>query len=137
MATLDNVAARNQQFLGTTLKTTDATQTVAWRFPTKADTAYFVDLKVVATETTDHDEVATYWRQACYKNDGGTLTLVGAEREVVTDNESTGAWDIELAVGTEDVEGDGTNEKTIQCKVTGAASTNITWRVIADVYEIS
>ena len=136
MATLANVLAPVTTHLGVVVKTTDATQTVAGRFKTAADTAYFVDVKVVATETADHDEVATYWRQACYKNDGGTLSLVGAEREVVTDNESTGGWDFDLAVGSEDVEGDGTTDATIQFKVTGAASTAITWRVVAEIIAV-
>jgi len=125
------------QKLGTTVSTTDGTQTVAARFVTQKDHAYFVDVKVVATETADHDEVATYWRQACYKNDGGTLSLVGAEREVVTDNESTGAWDFDLATATEDVDGEGTNEATVQFKVTGAAATAVTWRIVADIIDVT
>lgn len=136
MASLANVVAPVTEVLGVTVATTDGTQTVAARFVTERDTAYFVDVKVVATETADHDEVATYWRQACYKNDGGTLSLVGAEREVVTDNESTGGWDVDLATATEDVDGAGTNEATVQVKVTGAAATAITWRVVMTVIKV-
>lgn len=112
---------------GHLLSTTDATQTVAFELETQLNTAYFIDLKVLATETTDFDETATYWRQACYRNDGGTVTLVGSIRTVVTDNETTGGWDV-----TFDISG-----TKVRALVTGAAATNVRWLVFADVRKLT
>ena len=137
MATLGNVLAAIQPVLGPVVQTTNATQTVAARFVTKADTAYFFDVKVVAVKTTDHAAAATYWRQACALNNAGTLSLVGSVRTVVTDNETTAGWDVDISTATADVDGDGTNDKTVTVLVTGAADTTINWRVIADVNKVS
>lgn len=111
---------------GVIAQTTDATQTAASTFATTNDSSYFVDCKVIATETVDHDETGSYWRQATFKNDGGTLTLVGSVRTVVTDNENTGGWDVTLdASGT-----------SIRVLVTGAASTTVNWRVDLVIHKV-
>lgn len=110
---------------GVYTNTTDGTQTTAATFPTRTDHAYGVLVRILATETTDFDEQAAYIRHALFKNDGGTLALVGSITSVST-IESTGAWDVTLdASGTD-----------IRVRVTGAAATNITWLVNADVVEV-
>lgn len=116
----------NRNIFGVGLNTTDATQTVAATIATDSDSAYQVIARVLATETTDHDEIASYVLVAAFKNDGGTLTQVGATTAVST-IESTGGWAVDFDV-------DGTD---IQIKVTGAGSTNISWLVDADVKELS
>lgn len=112
--------------LGPTVDTTDATETTLATFETEVDTTYFVDAKIVAKETDDADESATYWKQACVQNDGGTVALVGSVRDVVTDNEDTGGWDATIDVDSDD----------IRVRVTGAGSTNVTWRAIVNIDKI-
>lgn len=110
---------------GVYVNTTDATQTVATTFQTKSNKAYHVDAKIVATETADFDEVASYVRRATFKNDGGTLTLIGS---ITSDHtgESTSGWDVTLdASGT-----------TIRALVTGASATDVTWLADLTVTEV-
>lgn len=109
---------------GVYTNTTDATQATAATFPTRTDHAYGVTAKIVATETADHDEIAFYVRAAAFKNDGGTLTLVGSIASLVT-IESTSGWDVTL-------DASGTN---IRVLVTGAAATVATWLVQLEVIE--
>lgn len=110
---------------GVYTNTTDATQTVAATFPTRTNHAYGVTAKITATETADFDEQAFYVRFALFKNDGGTLALVGSIATTVT-IESTGGWDVTLdASGTD-----------IRVLVTGAAATAITWLVQLEVIEV-
>lgn len=109
---------------GGQVNTTDDTQTVAATFATKSNKAYAIVAKITATETTDFDEQAFYVRHALFKNDGGTLSLVGSIGSVTT-IESTGGWDVTLDASS-------TN---IRVLVTGAAATNITWNVDLEVIE--
>jgi hypothetical protein len=112
----------NKNIHGVGQITTDATQTVAATIATFTDRAYQVIAKVLATETTDHDEIASYLLVAAFKNDGGTLTQVGSTTNLST-LESTGGWAVDFAVS-------GT---TIQILVTGAADTSISWLVDAEI----
>lgn len=129
-----------QRLKGATLRkgpyvnTTDATQTTAARFVTSANKAYHVRAYIVATETADFDEVASYELAATFKNDGGTLSLVGSVTAVHT-GESTSAWAATLDAASEDTYGTGTNTSNIRVRVTGASSTNISWMVALDVFE--
>lgn len=115
-------ALNNRNLHGVGINTTDATETVAATIATKTDRAYHVLAQILATETDDHDEIASYIIAGTFKNDGGTLTQVGSTGEVYT-AESTGSWAVAFAVSGTD----------IQIKVTGAASTNISWLVDADI----
>jgi hypothetical protein len=109
---------------GVYVNTTDATQTTAATFSTKTNKAYGVVAKVTATETVDFDEQAFYIRTALFKNDGGTLALVGSVGTPTT-IESTSGWDVTLdASGTD-----------IRVRVTGAAATVMTWKVELEVSE--
>jgi len=111
---------------GVSVATTDATVTEATTFQTESNKAYLVWLRVIATETADHDEVAGYIRAGTFKNDGGTLTQIGSTTSVAT-HEDTGAWDVTLdATGTK-----------IRVRVTGAAATLINWRVDLDILEVT
>lgn len=126
MASTDNTAIKPYTSrAGTQWRTDDATQVTGLLIPTRSDHSYFITVKVLATETDDFDEIGTYWRQAAFKNDGGTLSLVGSVRTVVTDNESTAGWDVTLdASGTD-----------IRVRLTGAAATNISWLIAPEVIE--
>jgi hypothetical protein len=116
---------RHPDQFGVPVNTTDATQTTSATFPTKSNRAYLAIARVAATETTDFDEVAGYERIATFKNDGGTLTLVGSVTSVHT-AESTAGWDVTLdASGTD-----------IRVRVTGAADTNVTWLTQLEVIEV-
>ena len=109
---------------GVYVNTTGATQTTAATFTTKSNKAYGVVAKITATETTDFDEQAFYIRTGLFKNDGGTLALVGSVGTPTT-IEATAGWDVTL-----DADGD-----DIRVRVTGAASTNISWKVELEVSE--
>lgn len=118
-------AINNQNLHGVPVNTTDATVTVAATVATITDRAYLVTAKVLATETTDHDEVASYGRVGTFKNDGGTLTQVGSTTSLWT-HEDTAGWDVDFNVS-------GTS---IRLRVTGAAATNISWLADLDVKEL-
>lgn len=108
---------------GVGITTTDATPTIAATIPTFADHAFAVMLKVLATETDDHDEVANYVFNALFKNDGAVLSQVGATTSMAV-HESNVAWDVAFSTLGQD----------IRITVTGAAATNISWLVDAEVY---
>lgn len=110
----------NKNIFGVGLNTTNATQTVAATIETFNDRCYVVEAVILATETDDHDEVASYGRVATFRNDGGTLTQVGTTTSLWT-HEDTGGWDVDFNV----------NGENIEIRVTGAASTNVSWLVDA------
>lgn len=89
--------------------------------PELHDRVIHVEAIVLATETADHDEVASYHLAATFKVDAGVLSQVGTTTVIHT-AESTGGWAATLdASGT-----------TIRVRATGAADTDIRWS--ADVY---
>lgn len=115
----------NPDRAGVYTNTTDATETTGATFTTVSDRAYGVVAKVTATETVDYDEQAFYIRAGLFKNDGGTLALVGSVATPVT-VESTAGWDCTLDASGSD----------IRVRVTGASSTAITWLVQLEVTEV-
>lgn len=104
--------------------TSDATEETAVLIPTRSNHVYQVTARVVATETADFDEMASYVRIGAFKNDGGTLTLIGSVTAVHT-AENTAGWDVTLDA----------NSTNIRVRVTGAAATTIAWQVDVDVLE--
>lgn len=122
---------------GIYVNTTDATQTTAARFTTKSDRGYLAVVHVVAQETADHDETASYIVAGTFQNDGGTLTLVSTVT-TIHEKETTAGWAVTLDAATEDMDGDGTSEsKNIRVRVTGAAATLVTWLVDLDIMEVN
>lgn len=95
---------------------------IAATIQTFPDRVYQVLAKILAVETEDHDEAASYILVGVFLNDGGTLSQVGSTTDVST-IESTGGWAVAF-----DVDGD-----EIQIIVTGAASTNIAWLIDAEI----
>jgi len=137
MATLPKVLAPVVHQLGPTLTTTDATLSVLARYVIPGPGAFFVNAKVVAVGTTDYAEAGTYWRQAlAYMRDVGDIWM-STVRTVVTDNESTATWNVNLDVSSQDVDGDGDNEPTIRVLVTGKAATTIKWRGVVEIIEVT
>lgn len=116
---------REPKTTGVYTNTTDGTQTTAATFTTRSNHAYGVTAKITATETADFDEQAFYVRYALFKNDGGTLALVGSIATTAT-IESTAGWDVTLDASGSD----------IRVRVTGASSTAITWLVNLEVIEV-
>lgn len=110
---------------GAVWRTDDATQVSGLLLPTRADHSYHVMLRVVATETDDFDETSAYTSFAAFKNDGGTLAIVGAVAATFT-AETTAAWAVTM-------DASGSN---IRVRITGAADTDITWLIAADVLEV-
>jgi hypothetical protein len=118
--------ATGQLTQSTEVDTTDATVTSLYTEATSNDIAYHMEAAIVATETDAHDEVASYLIAATFKNDGGVLTQVGSTT-VMHSAEDTAGWDATFdASGT-----------TIRLRVTGAASTNITWHAIIKTVTIA
>jgi len=109
-----------------TVATTDATETTLTTIASTSNRIYHVTATVVATETTDHDEAASYVLHGTFKNDGGTLTQVGNTTAAHT-AENTAGWDADFDV----------NSTNIRVRVTGAASTNITWRAFTKIYSVT
>lgn len=122
---------------GVYVNTTGATETTGARFTTKADRGYLAVAHVIAQETADHDETASYIVAGTFQNDGGTLTLVSTQTDIHV-KETTAGWAVTLDAATEDNDGDLTSsDKNIRVRVTGAADTLITWLVSLDIYEVN
>ena len=112
-------------FANEEITTTDATETTASTLATQSDRTYHVTTYVVATETTDHDESASYVIHGTFKNDGGTLTAIGTTSQTHIAEDTT-SWDASYDVSGTD----------IRVRVTGAASTNIRWHVTSQYTSI-
>lgn len=126
MASTDNTAVKPYtERVGTIWRTDDATQVTGLLIPTRNDHSYLVTCRVAATETGDYDEQAGYVRYAFFKNDGGTLSLVGSVATTFT-AEVTAGWDVTLDA----------NSTNIRVRITGAAATDITWLIACDVLEV-
>lgn len=102
----------------TQVNTTDATVTTIASFTPKPNRVIWVEAKVIASQTTDFTEGATYWRQAAFRvSSAGAVTQIGSTRTVATDNEVTAGWDVAIDTSGGD----------IRIRGTGAAATAVTW----------
>lgn len=110
--------------------TTDATQTTLAEFQTRSNHAYLVTAKVLGLKTNDFNLVAGYRLHGVFKNVGGTLSLV---QSTVDDFGATSAGEDPGAAAWAVILD--TSGATIRVRVTGAASTNITWLADVDVLE--
>ena len=104
------------------VQTTDATETALLTFGTATDYNYQVFANVLAGVDTGGN-VAGYVRIATFKNDSGTLSIVGSTSTTHT-AENDAAWDCQI-------EASGTN---ILVDVTGAAGTTINWLGFVRIY---
>jgi len=109
--------------------TTDATVTTLHTFTIPASTTYAIRATVVARRTGGvsgaAEDGAFYTLESVYKNVAGVATIIGAA--VYTAKESVAGWDAVF-----DVTG-----ATVRARVTGAATTSITWHVTAKVNMVS
>lgn len=110
---------------GEAITTADATVTDIMTFQTEHSKAYFLEANVVAinrdlTQAAGYKVLATFLTSAA-----GVLTQVGSTAATGT-MESNAAW-------TATVDASGT---TIRVRATGAAATNINWRVDAKINQV-
>lgn len=108
------------------VSTTDATVTTLWSTATASDHCYHIVADVFATETVDHDEVASYRLAATVNNDGGTASIVGTVTAMHF-AESTSGWGAIIDVST----------PSVRVRVTGAAATAINWKASVNVQMIT
>lgn len=110
--------------------TTDATVTTLHTFTIPASTTYMITAYVVARRTGGAsgtaEDGAGYVIRGTYKNVAGTATLIGSVTADYT-AESVAGYDATL-----DVTG-----ATARLRVTGVATTNITWHMTARVWMVS
>jgi len=76
-----------------TITTSDATLTTIAVIGTTSNTSYLIKVKIVARRTDTGTESAGYILNGVYRNNGGTLTLVGQDK---TSIEDTQQWDVDL-----------------------------------------
>jgi hypothetical protein len=109
--------------------TTDATVTTLHTFTVPASTTYAIEAIVIARRTGGvsgtAEDGARYILNAVYKNVAGTATIIGVV--TVTADESVAGHDATLT----------TSGATVLCRVTGAATTNITWHMTARTWQVS
>jgi hypothetical protein len=84
-----------------------------------------IEVNVIAKRSTT-ETGAGYKLIGVYKNVAGTVTLIGAVATALS-GEDVAGWDCNLAIS-------GTN---VLSRVTGAASSNITWHMTARVWQVS
>ena len=103
-----------------TASTTDATPTTigSATISTVSDTAYFVEAKFLAKNTTTFD-VASFIARATFKNVAGTLTRIGLD---LIYTPPTTSWVVDVLVSGTD----------IIFQVTGTDATNVSWKVEVD-----
>ncbi len=116
-------AIRN--FTSATVNTTDATVTTCGSFVPATNSVEFLEIKVTALRTSGAgaaNDCATYVRRCKVKNNAGTVTINNLTSEFT--DEDVGAWNatIDQAAGT------------VRVRITGAAATNITWKVTLERY---
>lgn len=118
------------------VSTTNATVTTLFTFAIPTDQCQFIKLRVHARRTGGASGTGTsgqgawFRLEAGYNNIGGTVTLIGATPEKSSNVMAAGAsaaWDANLTISGTDV----------LLEVTGAASMNVAWGMVADVSRIS
>jgi hypothetical protein len=118
-----------EQVVQNRVATTDATVTTIHTFTVPASTTYAIQAVVIARRTGGvsgtAEDGARYILNAVYKNAAGTATIIGAI--TVTADESVGGYDATFT----------TSGATVLCRVTGAATTNITWHMTARTWQVS
>lgn len=113
-----------------TTTTTNATPATLFTFTVPASTTYVIEANVIARRTGGAsgtaEDGASYKIRATYKNVAGTATLVGAITSISSAEDQAG-WDATFSP----------TSNTVLLQVTGAASNNISWKMVARTYQIS
>lgn len=109
---------------------TDATEKTLGTLTPPANCTFGLEATIVARRTSGSSgtagDSAMYKIAAVYKVVNGTVTLVGAVRDMMTASESQAAW-----AATFDV-----SSNTVRVRVTGAANNNVEWEVFGTVYRL-
>jgi uncharacterized membrane protein len=107
--------------------TTDAVVTPLQRIAVGTDKSVYIEARVIARRTGGssgaNGDTAFYVLQGCFKNIGGTVSLVAST--ILNGGEDQVSWDCGFAVS-------GTQAVVVG---TGAANNNITWESTVSVYE--
>lgn len=108
------------------VQTTDATPTNIFTFTPADEAVTFLELRLVAVDSTG-GKTAAFKRRVRIKRDGGTVT-VGSVESTFTDQEAA------LSATAITVDNSGA---TVRVRVTGVAATVIDWSVCADHMEVT
>ncbi len=109
--------------------TTDATVTTLHTYTIPASTTVRLVAHVVARRTSgggNADDGASYTIVATVKNAGGTAALIGGSVNQLTAQEDQPGWDATIDVAS----------ATARVRVTGAASTSVTWHLTLHVFQV-
>lgn len=98
-----------------TIQTTDATTVTAFSFVPRNNSVVRVHIEAVAWNSTS---AATYGRLACFKNNGGTVTQVGATASLLVVEEDA-AYDC-----LPDISG-----TSVRVRVTGNTGRTVNWKI--------
>jgi len=101
---------------GTTVQTTDDTQTTIDSFTLDDEETYMVQINVVGTKSDGSDRAGSIKSALLYRDGGGVATIQGVEG-VTLEEYSDSNWDISITVSGNDV----------RASVTGVAATTINW----------
>lgn len=102
------------------VQTTDATVTTVATIAIGASKLHALRVSLVGMRST-LAEAAYYERLAAYKNNAGTVTLIGAAASPITAEDAAG-WDITLTISTTNV----------LVQVTGAAASTVEWECVVE-----
>lgn len=112
------------------IATTDATVTTIQTIAIPASTAVGIEVIITARRTGGSagaaGDSAYYQRYACYRNEAGTVAIVGAAATPVT-MESQAGWDVTFSISTTNV----------LVRVTGAANNTVTWHAHIRTWRVS
>lgn len=117
------VEVQDTRTYGSSVQTTDATQTTILDIPTASDKGYLITARCVGLQN-DGSDLSVYEFKTVFKNDGGTLTQAANSLEFISEDNT--ATNFALSVST-------TN---IRAQVTGIAAETYDWTYNAVVVEL-
>lgn len=106
--------------------TTSATTTTVGSFTTASNVGYRVRVVATAYNGTD-SQIATYVREAAFRNVAGTLTQVGATGTIGTDFEDAAQTGMDLTI-----DASGT---AIRARVVSDSTDTVKWRTVIEIWE--
>lgn len=109
-------AISEQPFVKNSVTTTDATATTIMTIPIPNNSVCGLDLHVIGIKN-DSSEGANYVIKGTYRNNAGTVSIVGTLSSSHLEEDDTN-WDVALSVSSTNV----------LVKVTGVAATTINWK---------
>lgn len=108
-------------------QTTNSDLQTALTFDTKPNTAYRVQISVLAYRTDTDSAAGTYNRLALFRtNSAGTLTQVSTTQTIGTDIEDQAGWNVI-------VQGNSSNQITV---VVGGEGSPCQWAITSQIYSV-